>query len=243
MTVSSTPVVELQASLRPPVGRPFTPGAEAELLQDLLQLSATIRATTGHVVAIPELVGPFGVADLVAVVDSTGALNKRLIASVPALLHSNDAEIVSVMSPRFGRATEEIAEALLWTDLSIVERRLPRLIKVGAVNRQPGGRYVRHPSLVPVGRLHAFEAKVRNWRAGVDQARTYALWADSATLGMAILPQRRDEVRRELQRWSLGLAQRRQWLVRPVLRRHKEARRLWASEHVVAALKPTSEER
>jgi hypothetical protein len=227
--------MDLRLSLREPSGRPFAPLAEAKLLDDLLRMAGQLKHGASQLIAVPELVAPFGTADLVVVDDPDSRLAARLECGIAPLLNRTDADIVSTLNARIKRGLEDVCRTLMWEDISIIERRIPRLLRVGAIQRSSRGGYLRHPDLVPFRRLHAFEAKVRDWRSGLQQARTYALWADAATLMLGHLPNNRDQVLAEAKRWSLGLADTNQILLRPRLRRHTHGRRLWASEHVAAA--------
>jgi predicted transcriptional regulator len=228
--------MDLRDSLREPSGRPFAPLAEADLLDDLVQTGRRISRSESDLLALREVVAPFGTPDLVVVEQSHDQVAARLASGVAALLNRTDADVVSTLNARTRREVEDICQILMWEDASIVERRIPKLLRVGAIHRSSRGGYLRHPEVRPLARLHALEAKVRDWRGGIDQARTYALWADTATLLVGHLPRDNNRVLEEARSWSLGLADTSQLLIRPRLRRHTVGRRLWASEHIVAAL-------
>ena len=135
------------------------------------------------------------------------------------------------------RTSHALAKALGWP-LGTIMRRLPGLIRSGALTEVRSDRYVRPAALRPLGRLYAIEAKVRDRGAAVQQARTYAAWADSYVLVMGALGPRPlqlllDEV--ELDRGGLVVDGR--WLRRPVARSLDPARRFWSAEHFVAAVR------
>lgn len=215
-------------------GRPFAPTREQELFPDLMDLARRL-SSAGPVLAIPEFVAPFGVADLVAVAIRGNALAERIDASVPPLLNELDATLVAGLSARRGRSSELLSRRLS-IDPAMVTQRLSTLARTGAVERLTSGSFVRHPAVVPLGRVHALEAKVADWKRAIDQARTYALWADYSTSVLMSLPVSHDSARDAAHRWGTGLALRAQWVCRPSARSHQAGRRLWASEHVVAAL-------
>lgn len=229
--------VSLQLSLRSPVGRPFTPRQENGLFQDLTNLAAeSRRANNASITLVPEFVGPYGVPDLVAIVHTRELLEKRIGSDIPPLLNPTDAAIVSALGAQRSRSFQHLIQVPELSDESMVDRRLAHLLKIGAIETSGNG-FVRNSALNPIGRVHAFEAKVRDWRSGIDQARTYGLWADSVTLVMGKLPEDASSVCREAKRWLLGLGLKSEWRCRPRLRNHTRARRLWASEHAVDALR------
>lgn len=218
-------------------GRLFEPTRERELFPDLLGLAKRL-ARGSTVVAIPEFVAPFGIADMVALVVRGRRLLDRVEAGVPPLLNELDAMIVANLTPRRGRRPDRLAERLA-VEPSSLDRRLATLVRLGAVERLESGSLVRHPALVPLGRIHALEAKVSDWRRAIEQARTYALWADSATSVLMSLPTAREPAMDAAKRWGTGLALWGDWLRQPSMRAHHAGRRLWASEHAVAALAGT----
>ena len=217
-------------------GKQFQPLAEADLLPDLIRLAVTL--VTRHedeVIAIPEFVGPYGIADLVALTIRQDALRQRLAAGVAPLIYEPDAAIVAALTPSTSRLPDAVADRLGWPAES-VERRVPKLVRGGAVVRTSRGGLTRHPALAPVGRVHALEAKVRDWRRGCNQVRRYALWADTATLVLGHVPTMDLALREEIERCGVGLAINDRWLCRPRREHHGPARRLLASEFAVAAL-------
>jgi hypothetical protein len=120
-----------------------------------------------------------------------------------------------------------------------VRRRARRLERGGALLAVTGG-WVRARDLEPVGRLYALEAKVDDWNAGLGQALRYGSWADASAVVMAQLPRVPSRPIAQASQLGLGLALGSRWLVRPKVRRLTLAYRLWASEHVIAALRKPS---
>ena len=206
------------------------------MLPNLLQLASRFDRR-GEAVYITEFAGAFGIADLVAFVPRGELLGSRLESSeIRPLRYEPDAAVVCVLSAGRGRAVDEVARLLGWPEEAVL-RRLPKLIRSGAVARSSNGRLSRHPHLVPAGRLHAFEAKVCDWRRGIEQARRYRLWADTATVVLAQVSTRsRDSVLAEAERLGLGLGVQNRWIRSPRRYEHSNARRLLASELAVAAL-------
>src|SRR5205085_3829987 len=86
------------------------------------------------------------------------------------------------------------------------------------------------------GDVIALEAKVREWSRALHQAGRYGAWADLSIAVLRHLPKdRRPPI--ELARLRrVGLAVGDQLIVEAQRRDHDMARRLWTSEHVIAAL-------
>lgn len=124
----------------------------------------------------------------------------------------------------------------LETDLTSARRRARRLVRAGALFEPEEDRFLRAPELAPVGRLYALEAKVDDWSGGLGQALRYGSWADASAVVMGQLPRDPSAAIRQASGLGVGLALGSRWLVRPKVRRHALAHRLWASEFVVAAL-------
>ncbi len=226
--------VQLVTSRRTLPGRRFAPTDELQLTDAMVHLAGSLTSAGNVVLAIPEFVGAFGVADLIAVVTDPMLLQNREAAGVPPLVYEPDAAVVAALNTRRSRSVEDLAQRLGWP-VQAVERRIPRLLRSGAIDRALTGCLVRHPAIVPVGRVHAFEAKMRDWQRGRDQARRYRLWADTATLVMGSVPSPA-AVRADMARWGIGLAVRSDWIRRPTSHRQNPSRRLVTSEQVIAAL-------
>ncbi len=116
------------------------------------------------------------------------------------------------------------------------QRRVRQLVRQGALLEQQG-QLQRPEELRPIGRLYALEAKTDDWSGGLGQAVRYGSWADAAGVVVAKLPRDPSRAVAQASGLGIGLALGTRWLVRPRVRRLEEARRLWASEHVVASLR------
>ena len=57
-------------------------------------------------------------------------------------------------------------------------RRLPSVVRNGALREVAPERYVRPAALQPVGAIFAVETKLNDWRRALAQCRTYHTWAD-----------------------------------------------------------------
>jgi hypothetical protein len=224
------------ASSRRRAGRRFEPIHELELETDALRAARALPGAHRGLVVLRELAGPFGVPDLVAVVGAPELLEERLALGVPPLLNQVDAGVVAAAAPRARRTVETLARRVGWPVAS-VRRRLPELIRIGALIAAGPGSYVRPAPLQPVGRLYAIETKVKDWRRALRQARTYSLWCDSYVLVMASLSSgSHATVMEAVTQDGAGLLVGGQWLQRPRLGRRSPAQRVWGSEHLVAAL-------
>lgn len=214
-------------------GGQFQPTSEQRLSWVLVQ-AAEDAHERGDLVAIREFVGPYGIADLAAVDLDTGSFAARRDSGVPPLLSEVDATIVANLSPRYGRSPVELASRLGWSDDGL-KRRLVSLVRVGAVLER-GGNVYRHTALRPVGRVHALEAKIRDWSKARRQGLTYALWADRSTVVLGAAPRDRRNVEEAFKPTRLGLVVGPEWIRRPQYGGLASTRRLWTSEFVVAAL-------
>lgn len=221
-------------------GRRFEPIHEAELHDAALAACQSLPGASKGLVVIAEATGPMGIPDLTALIGPTQALDERLSLDVPPLLNRVDAGIVAVTHPNLPRSAEAIASALGWPE-STIDRRLPGLFRIGALQSTSTGKLIRPAALQPLGRIYAVEAKVRDGRAALRQARGYATWADSYVLVMGKLSSAgRDQLLPEVQSDRGGLVVGGKWLRRPAVQRLSPAARLWAAEFLVAALRGRS---
>lgn len=220
--------------MRTRAGRRFLPAAELQLSPVLRALAGRLPGAAGGIIAVAELVGPAGLPDLVAM-PSTAALHERLALGVPALLAEGDARLVAACSAIRPLSLGAIARRAALSE-SGVERRLRRLASVGAVLPMSRG-WVRASTLRPAGRLYALEAKVSDWQGGIAQALRYGGWADGSGAVLGRLPRNQGPAIEQAHRLGVGLALQDRWLVRPRVHQLPVARRLWASEHLVAALR------
>lgn len=225
------------ATKRPRAGRRFEPVAERDLVEPALTAAQTLPGVRAGLHVLQEVAGPFGVADFVAVVGSPRRAEARLALGVPPLLNEIDAGIVAATSPQRARTAARLADVLGWP-LASIERRLPGLLKSGAVRELRPERFVRPDALVPIGRVYAIETKMREWRRALRQARTYRLWCDNYVVVMPSLSNYSLMVAlAEVEEDRGGLFIDGRWVKRPQVRRPEAARRLWGSEYVVAALR------
>lgn len=230
---TSSRVVELE-SRRDRAGRRFAPSAELELHPVLRDLAAKLPGAVRGVAVIAEMPGPSGLPDLVAV-PITEQLATRINYSCPPLVSWSDARLVSAASVNRPFTDASLARRT-GVDPADVRRRVGRLLSMGALLEAPNGCIVRAPEMQPVGRLYALEAKVDDWSGGLGQALRYGAWADASATVVQRLPRDPSKAISQASELGIGLAHNHRWLVRPKLRRLDAARRLWASEHVVAAI-------
>lgn len=230
-------VAHLRETSRPRAGRRFLPTHELALLQPAVDACSGLPGAHRGLLVVQEMTGPIGIPDLTAVVGDPCLLARRLSADVPALLHEVDVAVVSAAHAHRPLTAPSLATALGWPEAT-VRRRLGHLLRSGALVPAGRGTFVRPESLRPVGRVYAVEAKVSDWRRALLQVRTYGVWADGYVLVMGALSARAvAAVTSEVSLDGGGLVVDGRWLRRPTIRRLPLARRLWASEHVVAALR------
>jgi hypothetical protein len=227
-------VVEV-SNARPPRGRPFAPVSERELYPTLRSLARKLPGADRGVLLVSELVGPFGVADLVTVVGQPELLAERLSTNVPPLLSEVDCMILAACKGKAVRK-EEIS-AIIGKPLLMTQRRIAKLVTIGAVESNVAGKIKCTAYIRPVGRIWALEAKMRSWDRALAQSLRYSLWADGSVAVLSHIPNASAAAAKQrAEVMGLGLTHRDKWLQRAKIQKHSESRRLWASEHVVAAI-------
>jgi hypothetical protein len=222
---------------RPRPGRRFQPTHELALSNDALAACGTLPGAQHGVLVVKEMAGPIGIPDLAAVVGRQSPLDARLALDVSPVLNAIDAAILASARANAALAPAAIARLLGWPD-STVNRRLPGLVRSGALQYASNGGVIRRSEIRPVGRLYAVETKVRDARAALHQVRTYSVWADSYVLVMGQLgEQALRNLVCEVRADQGGLMVAGRWVCRPQAKSASPAHRLWASEHVVAAVR------
>lgn len=234
LSTSSIPL-EFASETQPP-GRPFLPSAELELGPVLRQAASSIPVPAGRSMAIfPEFPLPAGIPDLVVLVADRTALRARIESGVQPIISEQEVRIVMKASPHRGVSLETVYDVTGVSD-SQAKRLLSRLVSHGAL-RKKNDRWYRHPSLLPVGRTYAIEAKVSDWRSGFAQSLRYGAYADATGLVLGGISPRVSKCAREAAiRHSVGLFLEGRWVRRPTIRRISPERRLWVSEHIIANL-------
>lgn len=232
--MASSTIVRVECGGRP--GRQFTPTRELPLHDQAVEAVRRLPGARGEIWLLTEMAGPIGIPDVVAVLGAGAQLRARLTAGVPPLTNELDAAIVASCNSQRTRTRDGIAHTLGWPK-DTVSRRLPALLRSGALTEVSRSRYLRHPNLGTFGRMYAVEAKVANWRKGVHQGRRYRLWADAYVLVLAgaserVLPQVTDDLKKD----GGGLLIQGRWICKPRTRPQPASRRLWATEHLVAAV-------
>lgn len=223
-------------SVRERGGRRFQPVHEHSLERVALEACTALPGAHRGLIVVKEVVGPLGIPDLVAVVGDPKAVQHRLALDVPPLLNELDAAIVSAAAPRAARSANTLARRLGW-DIETVLLRFPRLLEVGALAETSPGVVLRPAALRPVGRLYAVETKVSNWRRAVRQGRSYQLWCDTYIVVMeALSSMSLDGLLAATHEDGAGVVIDGRWRSRAHIRRQLVWRRLWGSEHVIAAL-------
>lgn len=220
----------------PRAGRRFQPAHELALHDVAISACAKLPGAHRGAYVVREMAGPVGIPDFTVLIGDLGLLAARLALDVPPVLNQLDASIVAAASAKVARSPEALARTLGW-GVETITRRLPALVRSGALIVARPDRYVRPLPLGPIGRLYAVEAKVRDRQAAVQQARAYSAWTDAyvlvmGPLGQSPLQSLLDEV--DIDHGGLVVDGR--WLRRPVVRTLDPVRRLWSAEHFVAAV-------
>jgi hypothetical protein len=134
-----------------------------------------------------EVVGPHGIADVVAVRFDTHALRAREEAGIDPV---NDFGALRVLLAcrRTARSTEDLAR-LLGLSESSVRRALQVCNDSGALEKVGSRRYVAHPAWRPAARrLVAVELKRSDWQRATRQLWAYQVWASAAWLVLGRRP-------------------------------------------------------
>jgi hypothetical protein len=227
--------MRVRSSKRPRPGQRFEPVQERFLRTDALDAIGALPHAHRGLSIWREVAGPYGIPDFLAVVGDPQKLADRSSLPVPPLLNEIDAGIVANAPLRSGLDAQGFAERLEWSPASI-ERRLPRLARIGALAER-GDRFVRPKGLNPIGRVYAIETKVKDWRRALKQARTYGLWCDNYVVVMSAISEGSlSEASANVAQDGGGLYVAGRWVLRPRAQNLNAARRLWGSEHVLAAI-------
>ena len=152
-----------------------------------------------------EIVGPLGVADLVAVQFDHGALKDRRKAEIRP---TDDLLALRIIAScrRRSFSVAELAELLGISDSGI--RRAARIgWETGALNEASGAvrRYRTHQAWRPVGRrMVAAELKRADWRRAIHQAWAYQAWSNAVWLVLGQRPPQ--DAPAEIAQAGIGLA-------------------------------------
>jgi hypothetical protein len=217
-----------------PPGRRFEPTIERALEPTVRELASRLPGSSSGVLATAQFAGPAGIADLVAVTQAQGLLAARLRLGAPPLVRLADTSVVAAVAVGRTTTVPHVAKALGISEAQAA-RRLRHLSDAGFLS-QNGSGYRRHPKLVPIGRMYAFEAKVSDWRQAMAQALRYARWADAAGIVLLKPPRHAEALKSYARTLRIGVAVENRWLVRPVLQPVSPGLRLLSSEMFVAAL-------
>lgn len=216
-------------------GRQFQPKAERKLGPLLRYFASRASHNTNSVViAVRELVVPFGIVDCGVLVVQRARLEARIASGIPPVRYEADAVLLSALSSRLSKTEGELANVLGWSPDAVVAR-LRGLVRKGAVLPTRTG-FRRHPSMRPLGRALALEAKMYDWKRALRQAAVYGLWFDSVGVVMSGRRTSWFEVERAFRGAGVGLAIGRRWLASPRPRALPFRRRLVASESFLASL-------
>ncbi len=220
-------------------GRRFEPVQERLLDADIRAAADRLRLPPGRLnVLIPECPLPVGLPDLLVASLDQAALHRRLAVGAPPILSEPATRLATSLSATRPATADSLAGLLGLTHRQ-ASRVLLGLAKVGAVHRE-GERWLRTDGFGPVGRTYALEAKVDDWRSGLDQCLRYGAHADSTTLVLPRMSQRvRASAVSKFSALGVGLYVDGKLLVRPRLSRLKAHKRLLASEYVLAAIGDT----
>lgn len=229
--------VEIQSNLSRP-GKPFTPVAELDVLPALRSAARKLgHKPNALTLELPESPLPVGVPDLTVLFADPYKLESRLRSDVPPILSEQEVRIVAACGPSRAQSIESLVRVT-----GVSERQTRRLI-AGLVAKEAlwatTRGWLRAAELEPLGRSYALEAKVSNWRSGVAQCLRYASYADAAGLALGDSSARVQAAAIEFaKRNHIGLFINDRWTVKPRMLKIPNSRRMWVSEHFVAAIRP-----
>jgi hypothetical protein len=133
-----------------------------------------------------EIVGPLGVADLVAIQFDRSALRARRTAGIRAISDYTALSVVMACR-RSSLRHADLAHALGLSDSAI--RRAVRAAQEKGALESVGGEHRTHPAWAPVARrIVATELKRADWQRAVAQIWAYQEWANSAWLVLGRQP-------------------------------------------------------
>ena len=134
-----------------------------------------------------EVVGPHGIADLVAVQFDSAALRTRATAGILAIQDVGALRAI-LACRRSARSTADLVRILGLSESSV--RRAVRIgCEAGALQRVDARRHLAHAGWRPIARrLVAVELKRSDWRRAANQLWAYQGWASSAWLVLGKRP-------------------------------------------------------
>lgn len=232
MTTATAPARPAVAEFESPGGRGqrFEPTAERELDMDLRTLASGLPGASEGLLGVVEFQGPRGVPDLLVMTRGAASLNHRLEHGAPFIESLADCAVVAALNVKRPMTSSSVA-SVTGMSLEQVERRLRTLTHAGMVVPQGPG-FCRRADLEPIGRTYAFEAKVSDWRRGLDQALRYSAWCDASSLVLLRAPADLPGLIARCTHLNIGLAVRDEWVRRPRLARPQRDLRLAASERL-----------
>lgn len=232
MTTATAPFRATVAEFESPGGRGqrFEPTTERELDEDLRTLASGLPGANEGLLGVVEFQGPRGVPDLLVMSRGSASLRHRLESGAPFIESLADCAVVAALNVKRPVTGSSVA-SVTGMSLEQVERRLRALTHTGLVV-QNGLGFCRRADLEPIGRTYAFEAKVSDWRRGLDQALRYSAWCDASSLVLLRAPADMRGLIEHCTRLDIGLAVRDDWVRRPRLGRPQRDLRLAASERL-----------
>lgn len=218
-------------------GRRFQAAAELSLEPTARRAMRALPGAESDLIVVKEAAGPFGIPDFVALVGGRDRLQRRRKARVAPLLNDVDTTLVAAAHSAKPLSLDSIARRSS-LPTSAMQRRLPALVKSGALLSAGPSSYVRHPALEPCGRLYAVEMKVRDWRKALHQCRRYSVWTDSYVLVLGKAPPQRSltELIANVRSDRGGLVVGDDVVLRAGVRTPPPGRRLLASEYFFASV-------
>jgi len=228
--------IEVQQTSSGRRGRRFEAIGERDLYAQALVVASTLPGVSHGVLLVPEMTGPIGIPDFLAVVGGAARIAERLASGIPPVLGELESEIVTRLHPNRPRHFHALA-AELRIDEAHLRRRIGPLVASGALSVTDRGLYRRHPALTPGGTLYAIETKLRDWRRAVRQSRGYRTWASNYVLVLGDLSTKATVAALEaVESDDAGLYVDGRWLRRPRPIPQSRQQRFHGFEFLAAAL-------
>ncbi len=232
---ATPPRLVVKQARRQTGGRRFEAQRELSLAGAAREAIEFLPGSAEGLLVRQEAAGPFGIPDFLCLTGDLDAWRRRRRLRVPPVLNPVDASIVARASHTRPYGPKTLAKFAGLTEAT-VERRLPHLLRSGALIGCWESTVVRPFPLQTLGRLFAVEMKVVDWQRALRQCRRYALWADAYFLVMERVPvDRLNELRRAVASDRGGLMVAGEVLLLPRTRRMPRARRMLASEYFYAS--------
>ena len=217
-------------------GRRFEPVHEMALYPDALRAVSTLPGASSGVIVVPEMTGPIGIPDFLAVVGGRKQIASRISSGIPPITSELDVQLISRLHVSRPKRLETLVKESFMSE-GAAKSRLRKLQQIGAAREIKPMLFVRSPDLTPGGRLYAIETKVRDYKRAIRQARGYRTWTSNYVIILGALGEKAlAGATLETVVDRAGLMVDGQWIRKPVAEHKNSQRTFLAFEYLAAAL-------